>query len=95
VLNVHAATEDKIDDIQEGFYEELEQAFDKFPKYHIIIILFFIIIYLFTAIGFAPGGSSPNLVQTETIKQHYTVVQHNTIKRKQHKIKRKRKIIRT
>jgi hypothetical protein len=48
--------------------------------------LFFIIIiiYLFTAIGFAPGGSSPTLVQTKTIKQHYTVVQHNTIKRKQH-----------
>jgi hypothetical protein len=31
--------------------------------------------YLFTAIGFAPGGSSPTLVQTKTIKQHYTVVQ--------------------
>jgi hypothetical protein len=38
--------------------------------------------YLFTAIGFAPGGSSPTLVQTKTIKQHYTVVQHYTIKRK-------------
>jgi hypothetical protein len=32
-----------------------------------------------TLIGFAPGGSSPTLVQTKTIKQHYTVVQHNTI----------------
>jgi hypothetical protein len=53
-------------------------------QYGIYIILF-IIIYLFTAIGFAPGGSSPTLVQTKTIKQHYTVVQHNTIKRK-HKI---------
>jgi hypothetical protein len=48
--------------------------------------------YLFTAIGFARGSSSPTLVQTKTIKQHYTVVQHNTIKRKQHNtIKRKQK----
>jgi hypothetical protein len=52
--------------------------------------------YLFTAIKFAPGGSSPTVVHTKTIKQHYTVVQHNTIKRKQHNtIKRKHKIIRT
>jgi hypothetical protein len=35
--------------------------------------------YLFTAIGFALDGSSPTLVQTKTIKKHYTVVQHNTI----------------
>jgi hypothetical protein len=33
VLNVHALTEDKIDDINDRFYEELEQVFDKFPKY--------------------------------------------------------------
>jgi hypothetical protein len=40
------------------------------------------------------GDSSPALVQTKPIKQHYTVVQHNTIKRKQHNtIKRKHKII--
>jgi hypothetical protein len=40
---------------------------------------YLLLLYLFTAIGFAPGGSSPILVQTKTIKQHYTVVQHNTI----------------
>jgi hypothetical protein len=34
VLNVHAPTEDKIDDIKNRFYEELEQVFYKFPKYH-------------------------------------------------------------
>jgi hypothetical protein len=52
--------------------------------------------YLFTAIGFAPGGSNPTLVQTKTMKQHYTVVQHNTIKRKQYNtIKRKQNIVRT
>jgi hypothetical protein len=34
VLNVHAPTEDKTDDIKDRFYEELEQVFDKFPKYH-------------------------------------------------------------
>jgi exonuclease III len=34
VLNVHAPTEDKIDDIKDRFYEELEHVFNKFPKYH-------------------------------------------------------------
>jgi hypothetical protein len=34
VLNVHAPTEDKIDDMKDRFYEELEHVFDKFPKYH-------------------------------------------------------------
>jgi hypothetical protein len=34
VLNVHAPTEDKIDDIKDSFYEELEQVFDIFPRYH-------------------------------------------------------------
>jgi hypothetical protein len=35
VLNVHAPTEDKIDYVNNRFYEELEQLFDKFPRYHI------------------------------------------------------------
>jgi hypothetical protein len=39
VLNVHAPTEDRIDDIKESFYEELECAFDKFPKYPTKIFL--------------------------------------------------------
>jgi hypothetical protein len=39
VLNVHAPTEDKIDDIKDRFYEELEQAFEKFPRYHMKILL--------------------------------------------------------
>jgi exonuclease III len=39
VLNVHAPTEDKIDDVKDSFYEELERVFDKFPKYHIKILL--------------------------------------------------------
>jgi hypothetical protein len=39
VLNVHAPTEDKSDDIKDRFYEELEQVFDKFPKYHMKILL--------------------------------------------------------
>jgi hypothetical protein len=39
VLNVHAPTEDKIDDIKDRFYEELEQVFDKFPRYHMKILL--------------------------------------------------------
>jgi exonuclease III len=39
VLNVHAPTEDKADDMKDSFYEELERAFDKFPKYHMKILL--------------------------------------------------------
>jgi hypothetical protein len=37
VLNLHAPTEDKTDDIKDRFYEELE--LDKFPKYHTKILL--------------------------------------------------------
>jgi hypothetical protein len=32
ILNVNALTEDKIDDVKDSFYEELERVFDKFPK---------------------------------------------------------------
>jgi hypothetical protein len=39
VLKVHAPTEDKIDDIKDSFYEDLEWVFDKFPKYHMKILL--------------------------------------------------------
>jgi hypothetical protein len=39
VLNVHAPTEDKIDDMKDSVYEELEGVFDKFPKCHIKILL--------------------------------------------------------
>jgi hypothetical protein len=37
VLNVHAATEDKTDDVKDSFYKELECVFDKFLKYHMKI----------------------------------------------------------
>jgi hypothetical protein len=39
VLNVHAPTEDKTDDVKDSTYEELEGVFDKFPKYHMKILL--------------------------------------------------------
>jgi hypothetical protein len=38
-LNVNAPTEDKTDDVRDSFYEELERVFDKFPKYHMKILL--------------------------------------------------------
>jgi hypothetical protein len=38
VLNVHASTEDKTDDVKDSFYEESELVFDKFPKYHMKIM---------------------------------------------------------
>jgi hypothetical protein len=39
VLNVHAPTEDKTDDVKASFYYELEHMVDKFPKYHMKILL--------------------------------------------------------
>jgi hypothetical protein len=39
VLNVHAPTEDKIDDVKDGFYEEPERVFDRIPRYHMKILL--------------------------------------------------------
>ncbi|PNF19991.1 hypothetical protein B7P43_G08653 [Cryptotermes secundus] len=39
VMNIHAQTEDKIDDIKDRLYEELEHVFDKFPKYPMKILL--------------------------------------------------------
>jgi endonuclease/exonuclease/phosphatase family metal-dependent hydrolase len=39
VLNVHAPTEDKDDDMKNSFYKELEWVFDQFPRYHIKILL--------------------------------------------------------
>jgi hypothetical protein len=38
VLNVHAPTEDEIDDM-DSFCRELEHAFNKFPKCHMKILL--------------------------------------------------------
>jgi hypothetical protein len=38
-LNAHAQTEEKNDYLKDSFYEELEQVFDHFPKYHIKILL--------------------------------------------------------
>jgi hypothetical protein len=39
VLNVHAPTEDKTDDVKDSFYKELERVFEKFSKYHMKILL--------------------------------------------------------
>jgi endonuclease/exonuclease/phosphatase family metal-dependent hydrolase len=39
VLNGHAPAEEKNDDSKDSFYEELEQVFDHFPKYHMKIFL--------------------------------------------------------
>jgi exonuclease III len=39
VLNVHAPTEDKDDDIKDSFYEELKQVLYQFPRYHMQILL--------------------------------------------------------
>jgi hypothetical protein len=39
VLNVHASTEGKDDNIKDSFSEELEHVFDKFPRYPMKILL--------------------------------------------------------
>jgi hypothetical protein len=41
ILNVIAPTEDIIVDMKERFYEKQEHVFDKFPKYHIKIMIDF------------------------------------------------------
>jgi hypothetical protein len=40
-LNVHAPTNDRTHDVKDSFYRELECVFDKFPKYHMKILLDF------------------------------------------------------
>ena len=39
VLNAHAPSEEKSDEAKDSFYEELEQVFYHFPKYHMKILL--------------------------------------------------------
>jgi glycosylphosphatidylinositol transamidase (GPIT) subunit GPI8 len=39
VLNVDALTEDETDYVKDSFYEDLLRIFDKFPKYHMKILL--------------------------------------------------------
>jgi hypothetical protein len=39
ILNVHAPTEDKIDNMKDRFYEEIKHVFDKFPKNNMKILL--------------------------------------------------------
>jgi hypothetical protein len=39
VLNVHASTEDKINYVKDSFYEDFGRVFNKFPKYHMKILL--------------------------------------------------------
>jgi hypothetical protein len=39
ILNIHAPTEDKTDDLMDSIYEELERVFDKFPEYHMKSLL--------------------------------------------------------
>jgi endonuclease/exonuclease/phosphatase family metal-dependent hydrolase len=38
-LNVHTPTEGKSDDAKDSIYKELEQVFNKFPKYSIKMLL--------------------------------------------------------
>jgi hypothetical protein len=39
VLNAHASTENKRHDMKDSFHKELEHAFNKFPKYHMTILI--------------------------------------------------------
>jgi hypothetical protein len=38
-VNVQTPTVSKIDDMKDSSYKELEKVFDKFPKYHMKILL--------------------------------------------------------
>jgi hypothetical protein len=37
-LNVHTLSEENSDNFKDSFYEELEQSFNNFPKYHMKIL---------------------------------------------------------
>jgi len=39
VVNVHVPSEEKSYESKDNFYEELEQVFDHFPKYHVKMLL--------------------------------------------------------
>jgi exonuclease III len=39
VLNVHSPTEEKIGDMKDSIYKELERVFNKFLKYHMNVLL--------------------------------------------------------
>ena len=39
LVNVHAPSEEKSYESKDSFYEELEQVFEHFPKYHTKILL--------------------------------------------------------
>ena len=39
VVNVHAPSEEKREESKDSFYEELEEVFDRFPKYQMKILL--------------------------------------------------------
>ena len=39
VVNVHAPSEEKSEEVKDSFYEELEEVFDQFPKYYMKILL--------------------------------------------------------
>jgi hypothetical protein len=39
VLNIHAPTEDKTLNVKNNIYDKLEHVLDKFPKYHLKILL--------------------------------------------------------
>jgi len=39
VVNVHVPSEEKSDELKDSFYEELEQVFHHFPKYHMKMLL--------------------------------------------------------
>jgi hypothetical protein len=39
-----------------------------------LVLLLLLLLLLFIAVVFAPGGSSPTLVQAKTMKQRYTII---------------------
>jgi hypothetical protein len=41
VLSIHAPMEDKTDDMKDSYCDKLEHVFDKYPKYHMKILLDF------------------------------------------------------
>jgi hypothetical protein len=62
ILNVHVPKEDKIDDIKDRFYEELEHVFDKVPHENFV--------RRFRVVNFA---TSKNLTVKSTMFPHRNI----------------------
>jgi hypothetical protein len=90
VLNVHAPTADKIDDMKDIFYEELERVFYKFPKYHMKIHYNVLLDFIFKPpianeslheMSNDSGGIAVNFATSKNLTVGSTIFPHHNIRK--------------